>query len=605
MWPRKVAWLNPVQGIRSAYHVWLSETAAEYIDRRETLAALDTVRSERDSQLLPESAAVRPGTSVDAILRESSADEVWIDYVADIGDSLDATYAVLNLLVTPNLSVRGSDVAFNPGHLLILGGDLIYPTPSRDLYLSRTRAPLLAARPSLDGRAPCLFAIPGNHDWYDGLTNFYREFCQGQTLGGWSMLQRRSYFAIKLAHRWWLWGIDIALDTTLDPPQQSYFLNLLRRGKADPSDPESFLEGDNIILCTAKPAWLDESCRSDGYRNLAYFIREIIEKHGGRVRVVLAGDLHHYNRYENASRGQLITAGGGGAYLSGTHRLPDRVQELYASPEEWGLAGQASSGGPNPDNAFNASDSSYPSRSRSRLLALRTLFLAFRPANWLFTLTVGALYWLLAWVLLQADTTVFKTTPGELMLTTVLTPGATPVFLTMLLVVGLCIIVAVASESTVSRWRTIPWGLGHGVLHLVLAVLIAWSIDRSTTAQWKAASGPLEIFLVGMLSTVAMIGCGGLAGATLVGIYFVLSDRLLGWHANEVFAAQSIIDYRSFLRLRIDAEGTLTIFPIGLRKVPRKWRPRHPRRAEDPFYEPADRALDPHLIEGPIMIRFR
>ena len=41
-------------------------------------------------------------------------------------------------------------------------------------------------------------------------------------------MQRRSYFAVKLTPGWWLWGIDIALDTSIDPPQQAYFLNLLQ-----------------------------------------------------------------------------------------------------------------------------------------------------------------------------------------------------------------------------------------------------------------------------------------------------------------------------------------------------------------------------------------
>src|ERR671910_382611 len=36
--PKKVAWLQPGQLVRTAYHVWLSTIASEYLDRRETLA---------------------------------------------------------------------------------------------------------------------------------------------------------------------------------------------------------------------------------------------------------------------------------------------------------------------------------------------------------------------------------------------------------------------------------------------------------------------------------------------------------------------------------------------------------------------------------------
>ena len=43
----------------------------------------------------------------------------------------------------------------------------------------------------------------------------------------------------------------------------------------------------------------------------------------------------------------------------------------------------------------------------------------------------------------------------------------------------------------------------------------------------------------------------GLAGGTLVGIYLAVSDRYFDLHHNEVFAVQSLIDYRNFLRLHI------------------------------------------------------
>ena len=75
-----------------------------------------------------------------------------------------------------------------------------------------------------------------------------------------------------------------------------------------------------------------------------------------------------------------------------------------------------------------------------------------------------------------------------------------------------------------------------------------------------------------------IVFAGGVLGATLVGIYFVVSDILFAWHTNEVFASQSIINYRNFLRMRIAPDGKLTIFPIGLREVPRKWRLRNTRQ---------------------------
>jgi len=56
---------------------------------------------------------------------------------------------------------------------------------------------------------PLMLALPGNHDWYDGLTSFLRLFTQGRMIGGWRTEQKRSYFTVQLPHRWWLYAVDI------------------------------------------------------------------------------------------------------------------------------------------------------------------------------------------------------------------------------------------------------------------------------------------------------------------------------------------------------------------------------------------------------------
>ena len=111
------------------------------------------------------------------------------------------------------------------GSVLVMGGDEVYPSASSRAYEERTKGPYNAALPHADD-PPALFAIPGNHDWYDGLTAFLRFFCQGGWVGGWKTEQRRSYFAVKLPQRWWLLGIDIQFDTYIDAPQIEYFRNV-------------------------------------------------------------------------------------------------------------------------------------------------------------------------------------------------------------------------------------------------------------------------------------------------------------------------------------------------------------------------------------------
>ena len=72
------------------------------------------------------------------------------------------------------------------------------------------------------GDAVGLFAIPGSHDWYDGLVNFTSIFCRSRNIGGWRTSQARSYFALRLR---WLWGIDIQFGASLDEVQLQYFGN--------------------------------------------------------------------------------------------------------------------------------------------------------------------------------------------------------------------------------------------------------------------------------------------------------------------------------------------------------------------------------------------
>ena len=588
--PKRVAWLHPFQLLRTAYHVWLSTTAKEYIDRRETLAALDQIPVRRAAY--PVSSLV-PTNTYDAELPQRFVQQgVWLDFVADIGDSWSATYAVSRLVATRDLKVHGHAATLPAASCVVIGGDLVYPTPSRDRYRLRTRSALIGARPgSADGApAPSLLVIPGNHDWYDGLTNFVREFCQGGAIGGWYLAQRRSYFAVRLTEGWWLWGIDIALDTRIDPPQQAYFLSILSGERGEPG--RTFREHDNIILCTAKPAWLDqgEALATEAKRNLSYFVQEIVEKNRGCVRVILSGDLHHYSRYEDRRGDQLITAGGGGAYLSGTHQLPDQVPGFGPSPK--------------PDDAFRAAPFPYPSRSDSRWLALGGLLLALRKANWPFAAFVGFVYWLFVWTLMQAHKGLLTGARRELLWVPVdlaLSPSATFAYFVAAAVLASTVMLAAAGNRATWRLLTVAWGLVHGFAHMVLALLVGWQLEHWPRLDYLASLLPFER-AAAQVFAASLMALGGLAGATVVGVYLVVSDMLFGWHTNQVFAAQSIMNYRNFVRIFVDPGGTLTIYPIGLRRIPRKWRYARERNDHEPYYEPTDLVLQPHLIEGPLTV---
>jgi hypothetical protein len=84
-------------------------------------------------------------------------------------------------------------------------------------------------------------------------------------------------------------------------------------------------------------------------------------------------------------------------------------------------------------------------------------------------------------------------------------------------------------------------------------------------------------------------------------VYLFLAQVILRTHDCEAFSSQHLIDYKSYVRLHIDRDGVLTLFPIKVERVVRNWRLRPEGRRDEPWFEP-DRPLQPELIEGPVTI---
>ena len=200
-----VSWFDPLQLIGTGVRVGVSAVFGSYSDKREIQAAL--------------APAAEPH-------REHADDEeLWFDYVSDLGDGFEPTYTVALLPRPADARARarrpalGHQAGRAPRHGRRPG------LPHRDPHGVRepTRRPVPGGAPFVHPDPPKVYAIPGNHDWYDGLTNFIRIFCRNQWIGAWQSIQERSYFAVQLPQRWWLWAIDIQFDTYIDEPQLTYF----------------------------------------------------------------------------------------------------------------------------------------------------------------------------------------------------------------------------------------------------------------------------------------------------------------------------------------------------------------------------------------------
>jgi hypothetical protein len=241
----KVDWFDVGELTRTTLKVLTSTIVGGLSDRREVMAALDP----------------RSGTEPVVDYDYSLRDAIWIDYVAALGDGWNATYSVACLIGNdyivpqpadaPHPSVPG-DGPLLRGDILVFGGDQVYPVASAENYATRCYNPYYCARPwELSKKTPHLFAIPGNNDWYDGLTSFLRCFCQPthRWFGIWQTRQRRSYFALKLPHDWWLWAFDVQSQSDVDGPQNAYFNEQAKLLKP----------GDRIILCTPETWWIEDN----------------------------------------------------------------------------------------------------------------------------------------------------------------------------------------------------------------------------------------------------------------------------------------------------------------------------------------------------------
>ncbi|HEY0348716.1 MAG TPA: hypothetical protein VGC60_11245, partial [Pyrinomonadaceae bacterium] len=297
-----VGWYDPGQLVQTAINVAISTIFGRNADYR-TTEALAARSNDADPDTEPE-------PLVDGVFDYSKKDDLWIDYVADTGDGWNSTYTVAYHISQPQLPVAPNE-SIPRGHVLIFGGDEVYPTSSRPVYRQRLIDAYEAALPETNEPHSHAFAVPGNHDWYDSLVSFTRLFCQGRWFAGWKTRQNRSYFALRLPHKWWLIGTDVQLDSDIDFPQVNYFKSVASQME----------EGDRIILCTAEPHWIYDKLLKKydneiNENNLAFLEEKIFCR---KIQVFLSGDLHHYRRHATKDNKQKITAGGGGAFMHPTH----------------------------------------------------------------------------------------------------------------------------------------------------------------------------------------------------------------------------------------------------------------------------------------------
>ncbi len=552
-----VKWLSVPQLVRTALDVLQASSFAKYADKRETMAT-----NPREFYRLPAAG-------------QEPRDEVFVDYVADTGDGFNATFATARCLsgAAESSIAPGPDPGFAgrgaQADLLVFGGDEVYPVASALQYEERLNEVLRTAA-SLDGVVdlPPVMALPGNHDWYDGLASFRRNFCEswvqrdappGEELiavpapdrrddvGGWGAFQSRSYFAVQLSPRWWLWAVDSQLDAPIDAEQLSYFRGARRH-----------LGDAKVILCTATPSWLEAARAGRGTYSaeadsplytLLWFVDRVLghtERH--RIRLVLTGDQHHYARYTCTAPTpspdaavepfgpELVTCGGGGAFLASTHHLP---QQLSIALRPWPSGSGATVG--------YERAACYPDVATSRAIGRsRFLSAAWRNGPSLPVL-IGAVdvalfltflqHWPFGW------------------------PRAWQFWVTTGIVAVLLGLYAASGADAVRPRRRRQWATGllltgHTLAHLVAAGAVAVLVAALVT---DPARPPWYGYLLAILLLVAL-------GTMVFVTYLHIADRF-GCHTLEAFSGLRIEDRKSHLRLRVSADEVV-VQVIGIDITP-------------------------------------
>jgi hypothetical protein len=583
-----VQWFSPPTLARAAAKVILAAAFGDYLDKREMQGTLAATMF-----------AIDP-----------DADDLWFDFVADTGDGFNSTYSVAWCMARKEIEfeVDGRTETLKRAKLVVLGGDEVYPYATPKEYQDRFEGPMQAALPWTEGDStapptercppsfpdlerpeapanPTLLAIPGNHDWYDGLTGFMRLFAQRGWVGGRQLIQQRSYFAVKLPGRYWLWGIDIQNDSYVDAAQLSYFETAAARMAAD----------DRLIICTGKPSWIDVGEDPDAYRNLKK-VESLVPK-TVRVVLMLSGDSHHYARYEsqqadaNGSHRMKITAGGGGAFLSATHNLDDHVRV----PRRVALGDSVTA-----DERFDLK-TLYPSAKQSRLLSLRAFLLPVR--NWTF-MPIPGMFYLLLFIAsnsrLTADenkapTETLSNKPGFLDLVATFLNGSTPLLIVVLfaMISGFYVIPKRVGVWPARFFRTVL-GLLQASVHLAAQAWFAMILLRFRPENHD------RIFL--LCGSSLMFVFGAVVGSLIFAFFLWALFYVDNWNDTETFSAFRHTGYKNFLRMHVTKEE-ITVYAIGVEKISHRWDITKKQSDEDSWLCPKNSPDIPmRLLEPPYRV---
>ena len=448
--------------------------------------------------------------------------EVWIDFVSDCGDDVTVSEAVARLFVreyeVSDPDRDGEKLVLPRGDILFLGGDLAYPVATVNEMTRRLVEPWNRVLEQHTAGGPrVLLAIPGNHDWYDGLDGFSRlcqapcafedappqsdplhpqheehpvlawaeAFARGDqvkkptalALAGYLAVQRASYFRLPLAPGLDLFAVDRPLKR-IDPRQQAYF------GIAGAA-------ARLVVMPDPARAWGE--ARPNGNASL----QSLGIVMATSPTLLLAGDIHHYERSAEGPSMHVV-AGGGGAFMHGARIAKDAAYETIAE---------------------------FPGpRASWKLLRELPLFCAMGRAGWL----LPAVFALGDAIALEEHFRAGASASGTVALA-----------ISLIVAIGTALLVGWRRHRAA---RVVPFATALGLAIGAMPVAIGILTDQWAMRVMDSGGSAVAFGAALVLATFA--------SSLLFGVMLLLIARLGLSHA-QAYAAMGSPGYKHFVRLRI------------------------------------------------------
>jgi len=538
--PRAIAWFGFSAFWGHLRHLVASAIATENIDSRQWMIpeAPDVLLGRILEIIGPRATRVTANLTAQRVgsLSEAMGGEVWIDFVSDTGDDVTVSEVIARVF-SAEYEVDGDDgepLVLPRGDILFLGGDLAYPVAT---VLEMTRRLVEPWNRVLEQRmagAPrVLLAVPGNHDWYDGLDGFSRlcqapcafedaaptsdahhpqpeehpvlawaeAFARGDqvkkptalALSGYFAVQRASYFRLPLAPGLDLFAVDRQLKR-VDARQRAYF--------AVQGAPARL-----VVVPDPARAWGE--VREHGAATLESLGIDMKRE----PTLLLAGDVHHYER-SREGRSTHVVAGGGGAFLHGSR-----------------IAGGA---------AYTV-DAEFPGRRASwRMLLGVPIHCALGRAGWI----LPALFAVADAIALEEHAR------GGLRAS-----ASVALVVSLLVALGTSLLVGWRRHRAL---RVFPFATALGLGIGAIPVAIGIATDALATRVMGDWSGPLGLAVALVLAS--------LASTYLFGAMLMLIARL-GLNHAQAYAAVGSPGYKHFVRLRVrggDGPSVVDAWVIGV-----------------------------------------